>query len=271
MVNHRGKFSVELVEQHGRLQCPEDIEPASGQAFARVDPEGDYLVRVQVLNAVDADRKFLFYVHINDLYIGHRQCLSQRDGLVDVGLLNFSDSGVLIGTNEPMRFHEARLLEKGATSINYLSDSASMDDDSNDPSAVPIHTDILHMGKVTVKIYEGVMERRSSAFGNNLCGDEAYQPGLFVQSINLHCATTADLGISYLISEDRERFRKAESKRSFDYDDSPTNHHSNDHRPAFKRIRTESGYVGVMQTSSKHSGGNGMDCAVVMHPAPRFG
>jgi hypothetical protein len=274
MVIQRGLFSLELVEAYRRYKCPEQVESGSGEAYAQVIPDSDYFVRLSVVDGEKGDpsRKFLFYVNVNDLYIGHRQVLSQSDSFVDVGLFAFNDFGTLIGTNQPMRFQEARLLGMGDTKFHLINSCPMNNDNDNDPSML-FHTNLLHMGKITVKVYEGVLDRRASAFGNNASGDEAYQPGLYVDTITLHCATTPELGITYLTMPDRERLRKALMKRPAEFweENTPTTagQQRDQHRPSLKRMRTENGFVAVMQ-QAKSAPGSGMDCEMVMqsHPWP---
>ena len=113
MVLQQGLFSLELVEAYRRIKCPEQTEPVSGQVFAHVNPDSDYLVRLSVVGGVDQTRKYLFYVNVNDLYIGHRQVLSQRDSFLDVGLFAFNDCGTLIGANQPIRISRSESVGAG--------------------------------------------------------------------------------------------------------------------------------------------------------------
>ena len=145
-----------------------------------------------------------------------------------------------------------------------------MEDDDNDKGmSVPFHTNLLHMGKITVKVYESVMDRRASAFGNNATGDGAYQPGLYVGTITLHCATTPELGMAYLTMTDRDRLRKVLQKRSAEFFDDDENTTTSEHRhgPSLKRMRTENGFVAVMQ-QTKNVPGSSMECEMVLHSQP---
>lgn len=222
MIIEGGCFSLEVVEAVSRTTCQENTEPSSGEIFCQVDPRAHYLVRLRVgqqNSMVQDNRVFLAYVNVNDEYVGYRQCLSQREGYQDVGMIS-----TIIGVNEPIRFQQAKLLENGGQ----------------------IHSNILHMGKVTVKIYEGICDRRQqSAFGNNVMGNQAYQPGQYINSMTIHCCATPEAGHSFLNPVDADKLKKAMLKRSTPiHSEAPT---------SFKRVKTETGYVSVTPNSS-------MDC-----------
>jgi len=221
MIIEGGYFSLEVVEAVSRTKCHENTEPTSGEIFVQVDPKAHYLVRIRVLGvpAINDNRVFLAYVNVNDEYVGYRQCLSLGEGYMDFGLIS-----TMIGVNEPIRFQEAKLLENGGQ----------------------FHSNILHMGKVTVKIFEGICDRRQSAFGNNAFGNHAYQPGQFMDTMTIHCCATPEAGHVFLSPVDAERLKKALLKRS-PISEGPT---------SFKRVKTETGYVSVTPNSS-------MDCDMV--------
>lgn len=231
-----GCLSLEVVEAVSQQKCPENIEPSSGETFVQVDPKAHYMVRMSINGGGDPNRVFLSYVNINEEYVGYRQCLSQREGFQDVSVCS-----TIVGVNKPIRFQEAKLLETGNGHF---------------------HSNILHVGKVTVKIYEGLCERRApSAFGNNVAGSQQYQPGRFVESLTIHCCSTPEAGHSYLNMVDADRLKKALLKRSTstDHCEGPAN---------YKRVKTETGFVSVAHVPSNNNGG-GMECDMVMQQQPR--
>ena len=219
-----GFFTLDVVEAVSSQKCHENTEPSSGEVFVQVDPKAHYMVRLSVNDGGDPERVFLTYVNVNEEYIGYRQCLSQREGFQDIGMCS-----TIVGVNKPIRFQEAKLLETGNGNF---------------------HSNILHMGKVTVKIYEGLCDRRQSAFGNNVFGNQSYQPGRFLESLTIHCCATPEDGMPYLNMVDADRLKKALLKR-------PTEPRCDGH--STKRVKTQTGYVSVM-----HNNGNRMDCDMVM-------
>ena len=229
MVVQQGAFSLEIVDAYDRQKCQEHTGPASlgggGEVIVQVDPRADHYIRLQVVGGGDPDRVFLFYINVNDVYIRHKQILSGRKGPLDVGLPSYSNSSM----HDPIQFQDATLLPKSKTS--RLIDE------------VPFHTNMIHMGKVTVKIYEGVLERPSSAFGNH-CSANYYQPGKYVDMISVHCCSTPEDGLAFLAMEDAELLKKACMKRptlSSDYVD-------DDSVPSAKKMRTDHGFVAVQNT-----------------------
>merc|ERR1712232_1083799 len=230
MIDRHSGLSLEVLDAVSRKKCQENTDQSSGEEFVQVDPKAHYMVRLSVVGPNDG-RVFIMYLSVNDEYIGYRQCLSHNEGFWDVNLCS-----TMIGINEPIRFQKAKLLPTG-----YLAE---------------VHSNILHMGKVTVKVYEGICDRRTSAFGNNCNGPSAYQPGNFLGSQTMHCCATPEAGHSFLTPVDAERLKKALLKRT------PV---PCDECQSFKRVKTETGYVhgaASMETTT----GNGMDCDMVVHP-----
>lgn len=219
MVVHGGVFSIEIVDAYHRQKCPEHTDPASGETISQVDPRVGYYVRMQIVGGDDPDRVYLWYCNVNDSYIRHKQILSRNRGYLDVGLMSYTD-GTLTGTSEPIQFQQATLMPKNTTSRSLIEEAA-------------FYTDMVHMGKVTVKIYEGVKERHYSSFGNNCDGDEAYQPGTFVDQVIVHCCSTPEDGHVFLAIEDAEALKKALMKRTA----------SGCSAPSAKKLRTENGFV----------------------------
>jgi hypothetical protein len=237
-----GFLTLEVVNGVSQHVCPENVEPSSGEFFVQVDPRAHYLVRLKVNEGGDSSRVFLAYTNINEEYIGYRQCLSQREGFQDI-----STCSTIVGINQPIRFQQATLL---GGENNF-------------------HSDILHMGKVTVKIYEGICDHRQSAFGNNAFGNLSYQPGRFLESLTIHCCATPEMGHPYLNPVDQERLKRALMKRNSGSaattDENYEGHHSHNASRSFKRVKTENGYVSVAAPNN-HNHHNGMDCEMVLQP-----
>jgi len=230
MVVQDGMFSLEVVDAQSRCKCREQPEhPSMSTTLVEVDPHAHYYLRLQVGNndmSCDPNRAFLFYIHINDTYIGYRQCLSAQRGSVDVGLHSFSEGGIITGTQEPIRFEEVTLLEIGNNNNMHM---MMMPDDKIQNKTY--HPDVLQVGTITVKIYEAMMDHRStfgfSAFGNNVTGEEAYQPGQFRGAIQVRCCCSAEAGRSLLRPDEVETFQRLFMKRSNDRANHPT-HYSGD-------------------------------------------
>ena len=246
MVVHQGAFSVEIVDTYHRQKCPEHPNNNSSSSnnnskptLVHVNPRADYYVRLQIVGGNDPDRVFLFYVNVNGVYIRHKQILSGRHGYVDVGLPLASPyatrtvSGANNNSSDPIQFQEATLSAKAQTSRLI--------------QEVPFHTDRVLMGTVTVKIYEGVKERHSSAFGNNYYGENAYEPGNYVGMVNLDCCASPEDGRSFLSTEEAALLDRALMKRS-NTNTAGADATMDASLPSAKKMRTEHGFVAVQNT-----------------------
>ena len=252
MVVHQGAFSVEIVDTYHRQKCTEhpnnnnnnNSSSSSGGSettLVHVNPRADYYVRLQIVGGDDPDRVFLLYVNVNGVYIRHKQILSGRHGYIDVGLPSASPyaTTTVSGTNnnshinDPIQFQEAKLSAKAHTSRLI--------------EEVPFHTDRVLMGTVTVKIYEGVKERHSSAFGNNYYGENAYEPGNYVGMVNLDCCASPEEGRTFLSMDEAALLDRALMKRS-NTSTVGADAAIDTSLPSAKKMRTEHGFVAVQNT-----------------------
>ena len=259
VVSQHNAFSVDVVDSYHRRRSRELPSPyAADETLVEVDPNEEYLIRLQVLpgnnssnnsnNNVDPDRVFLFYVSIDDVYLGYRQCVSQRSGFVNVGLFNFSN-GVMTGTDQAVQFREAKLLLRQGSCISA--------------SDYPFDTDLLQMGKITVKIYAGIYDGSSSiaAFSGQQQPQQklqadAYQPGQYLDTITIRCCTCFELGYQFLSMEDYQQIQQARNKRKGLDNAAMTTEHS---RQVSKRMRTETGFVPI-STAPMSAFNGGMEC-----------
>lgn len=222
-----GFVTLEVVNGVTQQVCGENIEPSSGEFFVQVDPRVHYLTRLRVNPGQDPNRIFIAYTSINGTFVGCRQILSQRPGFRDTSM-----SSTIVGINQPIRFQQATLV---GSENNF-------------------HSNILHMGKVTVKIYEGIFDRRQTAFGNNADPALSCQVGNFLECMTIHCCSTPEMGLPFLNGPDQERLKRALMKRTNATDENSYNPN------AFKRVKTETGYVNAATTANAASDHNGMDC-----------
>jgi hypothetical protein len=122
-----------------------------------------------------------------------------------------------------MQFHEAKLLLKGSKA---------------GPLSEPFDIHTLEMGKVTVKIYNGILDGSSIGQQPNIA--DAYQPGEYLGTATMRCCCDYDVGKQYLCMEDYNRISRAQLKRK-EQQTIATGYSGME--VASKRMRTESGFV----------------------------